>query len=72
MLLPSCPIISLLKVKLIKTELSEQLSEQFHSGPVEINLMPRFNYSDPSAVALEDYRAWFKLHGKQFPGNLTD
>ncbi|XP_010777658.1 sodium-dependent neutral amino acid transporter B(0)AT2-like, partial [Notothenia coriiceps] len=50
----------------------KELSEQFHSGPVEINLMPSFNYSDPSAVALEDYRAWFKLHGKQFPGNLTD
>ncbi|XP_033975390.1 sodium-dependent neutral amino acid transporter B(0)AT2-like [Trematomus bernacchii] len=49
-----------------------ELSEQFRSGPVEINLMPSFNYSDPSAVALEDYRAWFKLHGNQFPGNLTD
>ena len=53
-------------------QLSEQLSEQFRSGPVDINLMPSFNYSDPSAVALEDYRAWFKLHGNQFPGNLTD
>ncbi|KAF3852714.1 hypothetical protein F7725_006069 [Dissostichus mawsoni] len=50
----------------------KELSEQFRSGPVEINLMPSFNYSDPSAVALEDYRAWFKLHGNQFPGNLTD
>ncbi|KAJ4940866.1 hypothetical protein JOQ06_027158 [Pogonophryne albipinna] len=50
----------------------KQLSEQFLSGPVDINLMPSFNYSDPSAVALEDYRAWFKLHGDQFPGNLTD
>ncbi|KAJ4940872.1 hypothetical protein JOQ06_027164 [Pogonophryne albipinna] len=50
----------------------KELSEQFLSGPVEINLMPSFNYSDPSAVALEDYRAWFKLHGDQFPGNLTD
>ncbi|XP_039644805.1 sodium-dependent neutral amino acid transporter B(0)AT2-like isoform X2 [Perca fluviatilis] len=49
-----------------------ELSEQFHSNNVDIKLMPDFNYSDPSSVALEDYRAWFKHYGKNVPGNLTD
>lgn len=50
----------------------KELSEQFGSSNVDMNLMPAFNYSDPSSVALEDYRAWFKLYGNKVPGNLTD
>nr|XP_020461916.1 sodium-dependent neutral amino acid transporter B(0)AT2-like isoform X2 [Monopterus albus]XP_020461917.1 sodium-dependent neutral amino acid transporter B(0)AT2-like isoform X2 [Monopterus albus]XP_020461918.1 sodium-dependent neutral amino acid transporter B(0)AT2-like isoform X2 [Monopterus albus] len=49
-----------------------ELSEQFHSNNVDRHLMPTFNYSDPSSVALEDYRAWFDQHGINIPGNLTD
>ncbi|XP_035853699.1 sodium-dependent neutral amino acid transporter B(0)AT2-like [Sander lucioperca] len=49
-----------------------ELSEQFRSSNVHPNLMPGFNYSDPSSVALEDYRAWFKQYGHMVPGNLTD
>ncbi|KAA8581723.1 hypothetical protein FQN60_003304 [Etheostoma spectabile] len=49
-----------------------ELSKQFHSSNVDTNLMPGFNYSDPSSVALEDYRAWFKQYGNMVPGNLTD
>ncbi|XP_067432990.1 sodium-dependent neutral amino acid transporter B(0)AT2-like [Thunnus thynnus] len=33
---------------------------------------PGFDYFEPSSVALEDYRAWFKQHGKKISGNLTD
>lgn len=43
-----------------------------HSGYVDQNLMPSFNYSDASSVGLEDYRAWFKQHGGNISGNLTD
>ncbi|XP_029311955.1 LOW QUALITY PROTEIN: sodium-dependent neutral amino acid transporter B(0)AT2-like [Cottoperca gobio] len=50
----------------------KELSEQFLSGPVDTNLTPGFNYSDPSSVALKDYRDWFQQHGHLFPGNLTD
>ncbi|XP_069547551.1 sodium-dependent neutral amino acid transporter B(0)AT2-like [Brachyistius frenatus] len=49
-----------------------KLSEQFHSKYVDKNMMPAFNYSNPSSVALEDYRAWFKQNGNAVPGNLTD
>nr|XP_046234014.1 sodium-dependent neutral amino acid transporter B(0)AT2-like [Scatophagus argus] len=47
-------------------------SDQFHSGVVDQNLIPAFNYSDPSSVALEDYSAWFKQYGNSVPGNLTE
>ncbi|XP_041672145.1 sodium-dependent neutral amino acid transporter B(0)AT2-like [Cheilinus undulatus] len=50
----------------------KELSEQFHSGFVDQTLMPSFDYSDPSSVAFEDYRAWFKQSGNMVPGNLTD
>ncbi|XP_054454431.1 sodium-dependent neutral amino acid transporter B(0)AT2-like [Anoplopoma fimbria] len=50
----------------------KELSEQLLSSNVDTNLMPSFNYSDPSSVALVDYRAWFKEHGNEVPGNLTD
>ncbi|XP_023255919.1 sodium-dependent neutral amino acid transporter B(0)AT2-like [Seriola lalandi dorsalis] len=49
-----------------------ELSEQFHSGHVDENLMPNFNYSIPSSVHVQRYRAWFKEHGNNVPGNLTD
>ncbi|XP_028264234.1 sodium-dependent neutral amino acid transporter B(0)AT2-like [Parambassis ranga] len=48
------------------------LSHQFHSGAVNPDLMPTFNYSDPSSVPLEDYRTWFKQHGGNISGRLTD
>lgn len=50
----------------------KELSEQFRSSNVEKTLMPSFDYSDPSSVALEDYRAWFNQYGSMVPGNLTD
>ncbi|KAG7226356.1 hypothetical protein INR49_013767 [Caranx melampygus] len=50
----------------------KELSEQFHSGYVEENLMPSFNYSDPSSVLVKDYRDWFKTYGQKLPVNLTD
>lgn len=50
----------------------KELSEQFRISNVDSNLMPSFDYSDPSSVVLEDYRAWFKQHGSTVPGNLTD
>ncbi|XP_059180753.1 sodium-dependent neutral amino acid transporter B(0)AT2-like [Centropristis striata] len=48
------------------------LSEQVDSGSVGTNLMPGFNLSDPSSVALEEYKAWFEQFGNVVPGNLTD
>lgn len=33
--------------------------------------IPRFNYSDPSSVALGDYRDWFKEHGN-FTAGIKD
>ncbi|CAB1312323.1 unnamed protein product, partial [Coregonus sp. 'balchen'] len=50
----------------------EKLSEQFSVGPLDRDLLPRFNISDPSSVPLEAYRDWFKGHGAKVPGNLTD
>ncbi|KAM9837978.1 sodium-dependent neutral amino acid transporter B(0)AT2-like [Aulostomus maculatus] len=50
----------------------EELSEQVRSGYVDTKMMPTFNYSDPRAVALEHYRAWFKQYGNSLPGNFTD
>lgn len=50
----------------------KELSVHFHSGYVDQNLMPVFNYSDPESIALEDYRLWFKQYGSKVPGNLTD
>ncbi|XP_035468368.2 sodium-dependent neutral amino acid transporter B(0)AT2 isoform X1 [Scophthalmus maximus] len=49
-----------------------ELSEQIHNGHVDVNRMPSFDYSAPSSVHLEDYRAWFKQHGNNITGNLTD
>lgn len=43
-----------------------------HSGEVDTKLLPSFNYSDHSSVDLEAYRGWYKLHGNNIPGNLTD
>ncbi|KAK2820215.1 hypothetical protein Q5P01_023174 [Channa striata] len=43
-----------------------------HSGDVDKTLLPSFNYSDPTSVGLEDYRAWFKLNGSGVLANLTD
>ncbi len=50
----------------------KELSEQYRGGYVDKNLMPVFNYSDPSSVAVKDYGAWFKQYGNQVPGNLTE
>ncbi|XP_070783475.1 sodium-dependent neutral amino acid transporter B(0)AT2-like [Enoplosus armatus] len=49
-----------------------ELSEQLHLGYLDKNLMPGFNYTDPSSVAIEDYNAWFKQYGNKIPGNLTE
>ncbi|KAM9424673.1 sodium-dependent neutral amino acid transporter B(0)AT2-like [Pholidichthys leucotaenia] len=48
------------------------ISAQFHSGLVDQQMMPTFNYSNPSSVALEDYRDWFKHNEKNINGSLTD
>ncbi|XP_060884543.1 sodium-dependent neutral amino acid transporter B(0)AT2-like isoform X2 [Labrus mixtus] len=50
----------------------KDLSEQVRSGFVDKTLMPDFNYSDPSSVALKNYKEWFKQYGNMVPGNLTD
>lgn len=50
----------------------KELTEQFRNGYVDKNLMPGFDYSDPSSVALQDYRVWFAQYGNMVPGNLTD
>ncbi|XP_014012418.2 sodium-dependent neutral amino acid transporter B(0)AT2 isoform X2 [Salmo salar] len=50
----------------------EKLSEQFSVGPLDRDLLPGFNISDPSLVPLEAYRDWFTAHGAKVPGNLTD
>lgn len=47
------------------------LSEGLDSGRVNPSLMPKFNLSDPSSVAPDDYTSWFKQYGSQIPGNLT-
>nr|XP_046233087.1 sodium-dependent neutral amino acid transporter B(0)AT2-like [Scatophagus argus]XP_046233088.1 sodium-dependent neutral amino acid transporter B(0)AT2-like [Scatophagus argus] len=62
------------KEKVMKCVVSNMktFSDQFHSGVVDQNLIPAFNYSDPSSVALEDYSAWFKQYGNSVPGNLTE
>ncbi|XP_017274101.1 sodium-dependent neutral amino acid transporter B(0)AT2 [Kryptolebias marmoratus] len=46
-----------------------KLSERSGLDP---SLMPSFNYSDPKSVSLEDYTDWFKQHGNEIPGNLTE
>ena len=33
---------------------------------------PWFNISDPSSVALEDYREWYGHYGAQVAANITD
>ncbi|KAM3591751.1 uncharacterized protein V6R79_006789 [Siganus canaliculatus] len=50
----------------------QTLSDQLRSGDVDRTLIPAFNYSDPSSVAVEDYSAWFNQYGKLVPGNLTE
>ncbi|XP_033841192.1 sodium-dependent neutral amino acid transporter B(0)AT2-like isoform X1 [Periophthalmus magnuspinnatus] len=49
-----------------------QLSERFDSGMVDISIMPKFNMSDLSSVAPEDYTSWFLKYGQHIPGNLTE
>ncbi|XP_029485237.2 sodium-dependent neutral amino acid transporter B(0)AT2-like [Oncorhynchus nerka] len=49
-----------------------KLSEQFSVGPLDRDLLPVINISDPSLGPLEAYRDWFKVHGANVPGNLTD
>ena len=44
----------------------------FSNGSVDYTMAPAFLKADPSSVALEDYRTWFKLHGVHFNGSLTD
>ncbi|XP_067343991.1 sodium-dependent neutral amino acid transporter B(0)AT2-like isoform X2 [Channa argus] len=60
------------KGKVIECVVSNMKLLSMHSGHVDSTLLPSFNYSDPSSVGLEDYRAWFKQHGSSIPGNLTD
>ncbi|XP_038592578.1 sodium-dependent neutral amino acid transporter B(0)AT2-like [Micropterus salmoides] len=50
----------------------KELTEQLRMGYVDTNMLPGFNYSDPSSVAIEDYSAWFKQYGNKVPGNLTE
>uniref|UniRef100_A0A4W5Q7Z8 Transporter n=1 Tax=Hucho hucho TaxID=62062 RepID=A0A4W5Q7Z8_9TELE len=50
----------------------EKLSEQFSVGPLDRDLLPVFNISDPSSVSLEAYRYWLKVNGTKVPGNFTD
>lgn len=50
---------------------AKQLSELFFRGE-DRNLMPRFNFSDPTSLALEDYRAWFKEYSDKVSGTFTD
>ncbi|XP_061564178.1 sodium-dependent neutral amino acid transporter B(0)AT2-like [Cololabis saira] len=47
-----------------------KLSEIYHAGFVDQDLMPTFNYSHPSSVTVEDYSNWFKNIGNKL--NLTD
>ncbi|KAM6897190.1 sodium-dependent neutral amino acid transporter B(0)AT2-like [Xenentodon cancila] len=49
-----------------------ELSELYRAGFIDQNLMPTFNYSDPSSVAVEDYSNWFKDSGNKLHLNLTD
>ncbi|XP_068610414.1 sodium-dependent neutral amino acid transporter B(0)AT2-like [Brachionichthys hirsutus] len=49
----------------------KMLSDQLSSGGVDKTLIPSFNFSDPGAVSVENYGAWFDQHGSSFPGNLT-
>ncbi|XP_035525771.1 sodium-dependent neutral amino acid transporter B(0)AT2-like [Morone saxatilis] len=50
----------------------EKFSDHLHSGDVDTNLIPHFNFSDPHSVSVEDYTVWFKQHGHNVPGNLTE
>lgn len=50
----------------------KKLSDQLRSSDIEKILIPSFDYSNPSSVALEDYSAWFKEHGHRIPGNFTE
>lgn len=50
----------------------KKLSDQLRDGDMEKILIPSFDYSNPSSVALEDYSAWFKEHGRHIPGNFTE
>ncbi|XP_028989906.1 sodium-dependent neutral amino acid transporter B(0)AT2-like [Betta splendens] len=45
-----------------------------HISSMDQNLIPKFDYSDPSSVAVEDYRGWLKQlgNGTNILGNLTD
>ncbi|XP_070847045.1 sodium-dependent neutral amino acid transporter B(0)AT2-like [Chaetodon trifascialis] len=50
----------------------KELSVQLRNGDVDKNLIPGFDYSNPSSVSVEDYSSWFKQYGNNVPGNLTD
>lgn len=48
------------------------LSDHLRSSDLDETLIPSFNYSNPTSVAVEDYSVWFKQHGNKIPGNLTE
>lgn len=48
------------------------LSDQLRGGNLDTNVIPSFDYSNPSAVEAKDYTAWFKQYGNMVPGNLTE
>lgn len=50
----------------------KKLSDQLRSGYVEKSLIPTFDYSNPSSVAMQEYTAWFEQYGGRVPGNLTE
>lgn len=49
-----------------------KLLEGLGSGAVDPSLLPKFNLSDPSSVAPEDYTSWFTQSGSLMPVNLTE
>lgn len=48
------------------------LSDQLRGGNLATNVIPSFDYSNPSAVEAKDYTAWFKQYGNMVPGHLTE
>lgn len=50
----------------------KKLSVQLRDGDVDKNLIPGFDYSNPSSVSIEVYSSWFKQYGNNVPGNLTE
>ncbi|KAJ0060094.1 hypothetical protein NL108_003928, partial [Boleophthalmus pectinirostris] len=60
------------KVKECISSNMKKLSEGFHSGMMDISMMPKFNMSDLSSVAPEDYTSWFLQYGKNISGSITE